>query len=88
MQCLVKAPAGSPSRGGDVIVHVLHKPTELAHFFFYIFFFYYVIVFISVYVAFSTVFDSINSPGNSPLSDSVLLVLPLPHWSFQPCISL
>ena len=38
VQCLVKVLAGSPSRGGDVIVHVLHKPTELAHFFFYIFF--------------------------------------------------
>ena len=25
------APTGSPSRGGDVVVYVWHKPTELAH---------------------------------------------------------
>ena len=48
-----------------------HKPTELAHSF------YSVLIFVSVsaFVALSTVFHSINSPDNSPLSHSVLLVL-------------
>ena len=36
----------------------------------------------------STVFHSINSLDNSPLSYSVLLVLFLPYWSFQLYISL
>ena len=44
---------------------------------------YSVLVFISVYVALSTVFHTINSPDNSPLSHSVLPVLFLPYWSFQ-----
>ena len=58
------------SRGGDVTVYVLdHKPTELAHTF------YSVLVSVSVFMALSTVFHSINSPDNSPLSHSVLLVL-------------
>ena len=30
-QPLVRVPAGSPSRGGDVTVYIWHKPTELAH---------------------------------------------------------
>ena len=34
-------------------------------------------------MALSTVFLSINSPDNSPLSHSVLPVLFLPYWSFQ-----
>ena len=46
-----------------------HKPTELAHTF------YSVLVSVSVFMALSTVFHSINSPDNSPLSHSVLLVL-------------
>ena len=37
--------------------------------------FYSVLVSISVYMALSTVFRSLNSPDNSPLSQSVLLVL-------------
>ena len=36
--------------------------------------FYYVLVSVSVFVAFSTVFYSINSSDSSPLSHSVLLV--------------
>ena len=36
--------------------------------------FYSVLVSISVFVALSTVFHSINSPDNSPFSDSVLPV--------------
>ena len=77
-------PTGSPSRGGDVAVYACHKPTELAH----SFFFYSVLVSDSVFVALSTVFHIINSPNNSPLSHSVLPVLFLTHWSFQLDISL
>ena len=43
---------------------------------------------ISVFMALSTVFHSINSPDNSPLFRSVLPVLFLPYWSFQLYISL
>ena len=42
-----------------------------------------VLVSISAFMAFSTVFHSINSPDNSPLSHSVPPVLFLPYWSFQ-----
>ena len=77
----VKVPTGSPSCGGDVTVYVPDKnqpslPTT----------FYSVLVSVSVFLALSTVFHSINSPNNSPLSHSVLLVLfcligPLNHIS-------
>ena len=50
--------------------------------------FYSVLVSVSVCMALSTVFHSINSPDNSPFSDSVLLALSLPYWSFQFYISL
>ena len=50
--------------------------------------FYSVLVSISVSMALSSVFHSINSPNNSPFSDSVLPVLSLPYWSFQLYISL
>ena len=56
-----------------------HKLTELAH----SFFFYSVLVSVSVFMALSTVFRSINSSDNSPFSHSVLPVLFLPYWSFQ-----
>ena len=46
-------------------------------------FFYSVLVSISVSMVLSIVFHSINSPDNSPLSDSVLSVITLPYWSFQ-----
>ena len=61
---------GSPSRGGgDVVVDVVDTnqpslPTP----------FYSVLVFISVFMALSSVFHSKNSPENSPLSHSVLPV--------------
>ena len=76
-------PTGSPSRGGDVAAYVFNKsqpslPTP----------FYSVLVSVSVFIALSTVFHSINSPDNSPLSHSVLPVSFLPHWSFQLYISL
>ena len=45
--------------------------------------FYSVLVSVSVFMALSTVFHSIDSPDNSPFSHSVLLVLFLPYWSFQ-----
>ena len=56
----------------------IYKPTELAPSFFCS-----VLVSVSVFIALSTVFHPINSPDNSPLSLSVLLVLYLPYWSFQ-----
>ena len=46
-----------------------HKPTELAHSF------YFVLVYVSVFMALSTIFHSINSPDNSPLSHCVLQAL-------------
>ena len=50
--------------------------------------FYSVSVSVSVFMAHSTVFHSINSPNNSLFSHSVLAVLSLPYWSFQLYISL
>ena len=47
-----------------------------------------VLVSVSVFMALSTVFHSINSPDNSPFSHSVLPVLFLLYWSFQLHISL
>ena len=61
--CGVNVPAGSPSHGGNVVA--------------YFFFFFFVLVSISVVMALSTVFHSINSPDNSPLSHSVLTLLNL-----------
>ena len=80
---LALVPAGSPSRGGDVAVFVfdINQPSLLTPF-------YSVLVSISVFMALSTVFHSINSPDNSLLSHSVLPVLFLPYWSFQLYISL
>ena len=64
------SPRSSPARGGDVAVYVFDinqssLPTR----------FYSVLVSVSVFTALSTVFRSINSPDNSPLSHSVLPVL-------------
>ena len=80
-------PAGSPSRGGDITVYVpdKHQPRFPPPFFV---FFCFVLVSVSVFIALSTVFHSINSPDNSPLSHSVLVVLFLPYWTFQLYISL
>ena len=50
--------------------------------------FYSLLLFISVFMALSTVFHSLNSPDNFVLSHSVLPVLFLPYWSFQLKISL
>ena len=80
---MATVPASSPSRGGDVAVYVFDTnqpslPTP----------FYSVLMSVSVFMALSTVFHSIKSPDNSPLSHSVLPVLFLPYWSFQLYISL
>ena len=73
---------GSPFRGGDVTVYDSdEKPSEHVHSF------YSVLVSVSVFMASSTAFHSLNSPNISPLSHSVLLVLFLPYWSFQLYIS-
>ena len=50
--------------------------------------FYYVFVSVSVFMALSTVFHSINSRDNSPFSRSVLPVLSLSYWFFQVYVSL
>ena len=70
---------GSSSRGGDVAVYVfdINQPSLPIPV-------YSVLVSASVFMAPSNVFHSINSPDKSALSLSVLLVLFLPFWSFQP----
>ena len=72
-----------PTCGGDVAVYVfdINQPSSPTPF-------YSVLVSISVLTALSTVFSSINSPGNSPLSHSVLPVLFLLGWSFKLYMSL
>ena len=69
---------GSSSCGGDVAVYVfdMNQPSLPTPF-------YSVLVSVSDFMALSTVFHSINSPYNSLLSHSVLLVLFLPYWYFQ-----
>ena len=62
-------PHSSTSRGGNVMVYVIYMnqlslPIP----------FYFVLVSISVFMFLSTIFHSINSPNNSPLSHSVLPV--------------
>ena len=76
-------PAGSPSRGGDVTVYVFdrNQPSLPAPFYSFL-------VSISVFMALSTVFHSINSLDNSPFSHTVLPVLSLPYWSYQLYVSL
>ena len=76
-------PAGSPSPGGDVAVYVfgIHQPSLPTPF-------YSLLVSISVFMALSTVFHSINSPDNSSLSYSVLPGFSLPYRSFQLYVSL
>ena len=75
-------PAGSPSRGGDAAVYEfdINQPSLPTPF-------HSVLVSVSVFMALSTVFCSINSPDNFPFSDSVLPILSLPSWSFQLYIS-
>ena len=68
------APKGSASRGGDVMADAFDTnqpslPTP----------FYSVLVSISVFMALSTAFHSINSPDSCQFSHSVPLVLSLPY---------
>ena len=77
-RCRCPVHAGSSSRDGEVTVYALDinqvsLPTP----------FYCVLISVSVFIALSTAFHSINSPDNSPLSQSVLPVLILSYWSFQ-----
>ena len=78
-----EVPAGSPSRGGELLFMSKDRnqpslPTS----------FYSVLVSISVFIALSTVFHSINSPDNSPFSHCGLPVSSPPYWPFRLCISL
>ena len=73
----MNVPTDSPSRDGDVAVDVFdinqqRLPTP----------FYSVLVSISVFMALSTVFHSIDSPDNSLFSHSVLSAFFLCHWPF------
>ena len=70
-------PTGSPSCGGDVAVYVFDINQQSLPTLFYS-----VLVSVSVLMALSTVFHSINSPDNSPLSHSVLLVLFLSSFNY------
>ena len=65
--------ADSPSRGADVTVYVfdINRPSLPTAF-------YSVLVSVSVFMTLSTVLHSMNSPDNSPLSQSVL-----PYRFFQ-----
>ena len=81
--CHRLVPMGLPSCGGDAAVYVKDinqssLPTP----------FYSVLVSISVFMALSTVFHSINSPDSSLLSNSILPILMLPYWFCQLYISL
>ena len=71
------------ARGGDVAVYVFNisKPSLPTPF-------HSVLVPISVFMALSTVFHSINSSDNSLLSHSVLLFFILAYWFYQVHISL
>ena len=62
---------------GRYSLSLRHKPTKLSHSF------YSVLVFVSVFMALSTVFHSMKSPDRSLLSYSVLPVFFLPYWSFH-----
>ena len=70
--CPLSFPAGSPSRGEDVTVYFsdINQPSLPT-----LFFLNSVLVSVYVFMVFSTVFHSMNSPDNSPLSHSVLLSL-------------
>ena len=70
--------AHSYSRSGDVAVYVFdtNQPSLLTPFSS-------ILTSISVFMALSTVFQTVSSPDNSPLSRAVLPVLFLPYWSFQ-----
>ena len=80
LNCL-SCPQLGPSRDVAVYVFDINQPSLPTPF-------YFVLVSVSVFMALSTVFHSLDSPSNSPLSHSIFLVLFLPYWSFQLYISL
>ena len=63
LSTLPMVPAGSPSRGEDDVLDIfdINQPSLPTPF-------YSVLVSVSVFMALSTVFHSINAPDNSPLS--------------------
>ena len=83
-----RVPMGSPSRGGDVTVYVkdINQPSLPTPFILFLCLF--PSLSVSVFMALSTVFHSINSPDNSPFSHSVLPLSSLLYWSFELYISL
>ena len=92
---LVKnVPMGSASRGGDLGMYFFDINQPRLPIVFYsvlmsvFLFVWLVFFFFSILIALSTVFHSIKTSDNSPLSHSVLPVLFLPYWSFQMYISL
>ena len=72
---MLRPPRAQPSLGGDVTVYVfdINQPNLPTPFFF----FFSVLMSVTVFMTISTVFHSINSLDNSPLSHSVLPVLVL-----------
>ena len=75
---LLHVPAGSSSRGRDVMVHILgYKPTELAHCFYSL-----LVAYFCLYGPFNYI-SFINSLNKAPISPSVLPVLFLPCRSIQ-----
>ena len=74
--------AGSPSRGGNVMVYVLDINNRACRLFLFCSY-----VCFCLYGPFN-LFNCVNSPDISPLSHPVLPVLFLPHGSFQLCICL
>ena len=78
----MQVPTSSPSSGEDVAVYLsdINQPSLPTPF-------QSVLASVSVLMAHSTVFHSINSLDNFPLSHPVLPVLLLPYWSFQLYIS-
>ena len=73
-------PTDSLSRGGDVTVYVfdINQPSLPTPFFCSCVFFFF------LFMALSTLFYSINSLDNSPVSDSNPPVLFLRHWHWAP----
>ena len=70
----MQVPTSSPSSGEDVAVYLsdINQPSLPTPF-------QSVLASVSVFMAHSTVFHSVNCPDNSPFSHSVLRVLFLPH---------
>ena len=69
----------SPSRSGDVVIHIfyINQPSLLTPFLFCS------CICFCLYEPFHCISLPIDSPNNSLLSHSVLLVSSLPYWSFQ-----